>query len=224
MNGGLTAHFRLRKQARPSTRAFCETAVRFRGCSPGHGRQTGFSLVEILISIVILSFGVLGMVGLQGVALQVNRDAHLQSTAVSLARELAEMMRGNKDVGLLASGNPYLGAFISPLTPPLASYCLSVDSATCGTPADIARAEITEWLARVDRELPGARVTTCLDTKPFDTEGKPQWICSAGAGAAVHIKIGWTRSSTDRSRGNITPVDLALRPAVVVPVTPGNAA
>lgn len=186
--------------------------------------QRGFSLVEILISIIILSFGVLGMVGLQGVALQVNRDAHLQSTAVTLARELAEMIRGNKDIGLLNSGNPYLGAFTSPLAPGVTSYCLNVGSSACGTPEDIARAEMTEWLARVERELPGARVTTCLDTAPFDNLGKPQWACSAGAGAAVHIKIGWTRNSTDRSRSNTAPVDLAVRPAVVIPVTPGSSA
>lgn len=196
------------------------SARRVRGF-PG---QAGFSLIEILISIVILSFGVLGMVGLQGVALQVNRDAHLQSTAVTLARELAEMMRGNKDVGLLVTGNPYLGTFDSPLTPAVASYCLNVNAATCSTPADIAVAEMTEWLARVDRELPGARVTTCLDITPFDAEGKPRWACSAGAGATVHIKIGWTRQSTDRSRGNASPLDQALRPAVVVPVTPGSTA
>ena len=57
--------------------------------------EQGFTLVEVLISIVILSFGMLGMVGLQAGALQANREAKLQSVGTGVARELAETMRGN---------------------------------------------------------------------------------------------------------------------------------
>jgi type IV pilus assembly protein PilV len=78
-------------------------------------RSQGFSLLEVLISMVILSFGLLGMVGLQAAALQANRQARIQASAGSLARELAEMMRGNKDVGLLTAGNPYLGQYSHPM-------------------------------------------------------------------------------------------------------------
>ena len=69
----------------------------------------GFSLIEVLISIIVLSFGLLGMVGMQSAALQANREARLQSSAAVLARELAEIIRGNKDIGILATGNPYVG-------------------------------------------------------------------------------------------------------------------
>ena len=48
------------------------------------GTSLGFSLVEVLVAIVILSFGMLGMVGMQAFALQSNRDARLQSQAASL--------------------------------------------------------------------------------------------------------------------------------------------
>ncbi|GAC1355126.1 MAG: hypothetical protein NVSMB34_08010 [Variovorax sp.] len=89
----------------------------------------------MLVAIVVLSFGLLGMVGLQAAAMQNNRDARLQSTAVNLARELAEMMRGNKNVALLATANPYLGDFsTSPLAPAAPSYCLAAGS-VCNTPA-----------------------------------------------------------------------------------------
>ena len=58
-------------------------------------RAAGFSMVEVLVSIVVLSFGMLGMVGLQASALKFGRDSRQQSTAVGLARELAEMMSAN---------------------------------------------------------------------------------------------------------------------------------
>ncbi|WP_309678872.1 type IV pilus modification protein PilV, partial [Polaromonas sp.] len=112
----------------------------------------GFSLLEVLISIIILSFGILGMVGLQAAALQSNREARLQSTASSLARELAEMMRNNKNIALLTVGNPYAGIFNSvPLAPATASYCLNVapSTAACANPTEIANAQMTEWLSRV---------------------------------------------------------------------------
>lgn len=72
--------------------------------------ESGFTLVEVLVAIVILAFGMLGTVGMQAFAIQANRDARLQAQAVVFARELAEMMRGNKEIAVktTAAANPYL--------------------------------------------------------------------------------------------------------------------
>jgi len=188
-------------------------------------KVAGFSLVEVLVSIIILSFGLLGMVGLQAGALRSNRETRTQSTAVVLARELAETIRGNMAEGLLpvttntATTNSYVGAFSSsPLTATSPSYCLSVATGTtpCAGAHAIANAQMTEWLARVDAELPGARVTVCLDSTPFNAAGIPQWGCT-GAGTLV-IKIGWTRSSTDKTQTGNNALVRAATPSVVVPV------
>ncbi|MFM9881294.1 MAG: type IV pilus modification protein PilV [Burkholderiaceae bacterium] len=185
----------------------------------------GFSLVEVLISIIILSFGMLGMVGLQASALQANREARQQSIASGLAGELAEMMRNNKDIGLLTTANPYLGAFTSPLTPATASYCLNVATGTaaCANAGAIADAQMTEWLTRVDNALAGARVVVCADSAPYDANGLPQWACdTTGTGVTTVIKIGWTRGATNRAATGAAAFDLATRPSIVLPITPGN--
>lgn len=191
-------------------------------------KASGFSLVEVLVSIVVLSFGLLGMVGMQTAALQSNRESRSQSVAVSLAREAAEMMRGNKNIGIkdTAADNPYLGTFSNPagstpLAPTTPKYCLSVGSAVCADTTEIATAEMTDWLTRVDSELPGARVTICFDSAPFDTNGIPQWACTAGTDAIVVIKIGWTRGSTNRGATGSSAFEKATVPSVVLPVTPG---
>lgn len=192
--------------------------------------ESGFSLIEVLISIIVLSFGLLGMVGLQAAALQANREARAQSTASSLARELAEMMRGNKDIGLLTSANPYFGDFSSPLAPATTAYCMNVATSTtaCADTTAIANAQMTEWLSRVDSELPGARVRICVDSQPFDpSNGTPRWICTAtGPGTTTVIKMGWTRGSTNRAltgaRTGADLLDRATTPALVLPITPGN--
>lgn len=200
------------------------------------GRKTsmnGFSLIEVLISIIILSFGLLGMVGLQAASLQANRDARLQSVATTLAREFAEMMRGNKSVAILTVNNPYLGQFPrgsgNPWQPASPSFCLNVDSAvtpaiTCLNDTDVANAGMTQWLAKVNSELPGARVEICQDPTPFATgTGLPQWSTCGSATGPVMVKIGWTRNSTDRSAVGDQAIDRASRPSVIFPVDAGSA-
>ena len=191
----------------------------------------GFSLVEVLVSIVVLTFGLLGMVGMQAAALKSNREARLQSSAVVLARELAEMIRGNRVVGVLpAATNPYIGSFTSGAftsTAGTAVYCLSVGSVCAGaTPlasaTATANAEMTEWLERVNAELPGVRVAVCYDSAPFDASGLPQWACTAGGGIIV-VKIGWVRGSTDKSLTGAAAFDRATTPSVVFPVSAGSA-
>lgn len=196
----------------------------------------GFSLIEVLVSIIVLSFGMLGMVGMQAAALQSNREARLQSVAYGLSQELAEMMRGNKDAALLTAGNPYfVDVSGSPLQPASPSYCLNVGSSSpcAGSPllvkhTAIGSGQMTEWLARVDAELPGARVVVCLDSTPFETSsGLPQWACTVPAsGGAPYIKIGWTQGSTNRGATGANALirvnDTGARPALVFPVIAGS--
>jgi type IV pilus assembly protein PilV len=181
-------------------------------------RHAGFTLIEVLVAILVLSFGLLGMVGMQATSLQVNRDARLQSTAIVLARELAEMMRGNKDIALQAN-NPYLVAGLShPLAPPTAAYCLSVGQ-TCTSTTAVAQAELTDWLARVDDALPGAKISICRDATPYDPTGLPVWSCASASTAPIVIKIGWSRASTKSGSASI---DQAGIPSVVLQMTAGS--
>jgi type IV pilus assembly protein PilV len=191
-------------------------------------------MLEVLISIIVLSFGMLGMVGMQAAALQSNKEARFQSSGVRLARELGELMRGNKNIGTntTASANAYLIDYSYADTIAAApTNCLTGDCYSNSVPADaqlaLAKFEVQEWLTRVNTELPGARVRVCFDDAPFNSSGTPQWSCTSGGTVAV-IKIGWTRSSTDRSKSGSDSLEkatgsAAFPPSVVVPVTAGSA-
>jgi len=183
--------------------------------------DTGFSLLEVLVAIVVLSFGVLGVVGLQAASLQANKEARNQSAAVRLGRELGDMMRGNKDIAILSgSANPYLVDFTSPASPPTAPQNCSTTA--CSTPTAVAQFQIEDWLSRVTNELPGVHVVICVDSAPYDTNGIPQWTCTNTGGLTV-VKMGWTRQSTKRDASAAAVVDRASVPAVVLPLTPGSA-
>ncbi|MDE2417460.1 MAG: type IV pilus modification protein PilV [Burkholderiales bacterium] len=188
-------------------------------------------MLEVLIAIIVLSFGLLGMVGMQAAALQSNKEARFQSSGVRMARELGELMRGNKNIATntATSSNPYLIDFPSTAIP-TATNCLTGDCYSESVPATaqnvIANFEVREWLTRVNTELPGARVRVCFDDAPFDSSGIPKWDCTGGGTVAV-IKIGWTRGSTDRSKSGAASLEKAtgssaFPPSVVVPVTAGS--
>lgn len=58
-------------------------------------QQKGFSLLEVLISMVIIMFGLLGIAGTQMLAINNTENARYQGVATTLASSLAAMMRGN---------------------------------------------------------------------------------------------------------------------------------
>ncbi len=55
--------------------------------------QQGFSLLEVLVAIIVISFGLLGMAGLQGNALKMNRSALQSSLATELGHDMLERLR-----------------------------------------------------------------------------------------------------------------------------------
>lgn len=206
----------------------------------------GFTLLEILVAIIVLSFGLLGMVGIQAMALKSNNDAKQQSTAVQLAGELSDMMRSNKAiaVGLTPAANPYLVANYTGGAGTVSNPTeMCTSTAGCTSTFNVASWEMYDWLTRVNNTFPGARVQVCYDNAPYTTSalgGLPQWGCggTASAGGSISIKIGWTRESTNKTRaqtGNATAdaatnastafvnaTDVTSRPSVIYVVTPGS--
>lgn len=188
----------------------------------------GFSLLEVLVAIVIFSLGLLGMVGMHAFALQANREARLQSQAVGLARELAEMMRSNNLVATSTGSNPYL--FVSTadnLTASPSNLCLtpSQSGAGCSNTAAVGNSHMTDWLARVQDTLPEARVAVCRDSAPYDSTGRPVWSCS-NSGDVLMIKLGWIQNSIERGQSGSNAMQSSYastaRPIIIVPVTAGQ--
>ncbi|SEP42964.1 type IV pilus modification protein PilV [Pseudomonas sp. Snoq117.2] len=62
-------------------------------------RQRGFSLIEVLVSLIVICIGVLGMVALQSRSLVQTQDSVLRNNAIMLAGDLIEMMRSNPGGG-----------------------------------------------------------------------------------------------------------------------------
>lgn len=182
--------------------------------------QSGFSIIEVLVAIVILSIGMLGAVGMQATALQSNKEARNQAIATTFGRELAEKMRGNKAVAIqtTATSNPYL--FDATLTAATVVATPGVDCFVngCTVAADAATWDVTDWQKRVQTALPTPRAKVCFDQSPFAASGLPQWACTDTGDVAV-LKMSWTRSNT---AGTLDFVASSALPFLVVPVTAGS--
>lgn len=61
-------------------------------------KQAGVALLEVLISVLLFSFGILGLIGLQARAISASVDAEDRNRAALLANEIASVMWLNRTV------------------------------------------------------------------------------------------------------------------------------
>ena len=62
--------------------------------------QRGFSLVEVLIALIIMSVGMLGIAGLYVQSMQAGRTSMFRHQAVTLAGDVADRIRANPRAGI----------------------------------------------------------------------------------------------------------------------------
>lgn len=123
--------------------------------------QRGATLIEILISILLLSLGMMAVAGMQAYSIAAQNNAVYRSVASTMANELAELIRLNP-AGLNA-GN-YNIAFMSQPLPgaPNLTACPGVADADvapaeypfCNSAANLAAYDITSIQRRVRNNLP----------------------------------------------------------------------
>ena len=58
--------------------------------NPCPSRSTGFSLIEVLVSVVVMSFGLLSLAALQSALFKAGAESRAQSAALALATEKIE--------------------------------------------------------------------------------------------------------------------------------------
>ena len=167
--------------------------------------QRGFSLLEILIAVVVLSFGLLGLLSLQLATLRVAQDDHRATVALHLAVDIAEQMRNviDADAALALWQQVELD---DRTVDAVAAAATCYGSAADCSPAQLAAFEIREWVLRARSAIPGAHVQICRDRTPA------RWGCNGGPADPVWIKLGWRkqRSSGAANAAPATTPDIFL--------------
>jgi type IV pilus assembly protein PilV len=137
--------------------------------------QSGFTLIEVLVALLVLAVGLLGMASLTVHSLQSNQGAYMRSQASVLAYDIAERMRFNHE-GATAATTVYTNA--------------TATAPSCGesgcTSAQQAQLDVSTWRAALASSMPGAEAAITR------TANDDLW--------AYQITISWTDSgATDIS-------------------------
>lgn len=96
-------------------------------------QQAGFTLIEVLIAVLLLSVGLLGLAGLQTASLRNNGSALLRSQATTIAYDILDQMRAD----------------VSPANPDYSPY--ETSGLTCNSSASTA---LSDWQQELC-QLPG---------------------------------------------------------------------
>lgn len=165
---------------------------------PRRTRSHGFSLVEILVSIVILGLGMLGAAGLQLATLRSNQYSAQASVATQLVRdyeEITQLVR-SADITTSEASNILTSVDTDAADGSAAESCFG-SSADC-TPAKLAAYMLSDWKKRVRSDLPGGRAVVCRDSSPKSISGSNaglyHWACD-GTGDMLMVKVGWSARS-----------------------------
>jgi type IV pilus assembly protein PilV len=102
-------------------------------------RNAGFTLVEVLVSLVVLAIGLLGIAKLMLLSSHANDSAYLRSQATELAYEILDDMRANRQEAIIPQTYNTLAA-----VPAVAPGVLCVGAVACST-TQVALYDLYQW-------------------------------------------------------------------------------
>ena len=101
-------------------------------------RQRGVTLVEVLVTLIVISVGLLGVAALQAISIRDNYSAYLRSQATALADDMIDRIRANRDNA--------------------SSYVVSLTGTLSGTSR--AAVDVTDWKSQLTASLPNVDAST----------------------------------------------------------------
>ena len=139
--------------------------------------QQGFSMIEVLVTLLIISLALLGTAGLQAYSMRLSQGGQFRTQAVFLAADLAERMEANKP-GSVAGAYVVANSNVA-VTPSTAC----VDAACAA--AALAAFDVAQWQNAITTTLPQSSWTVAQTV--------------AGNPSTYTITISWVDRLSDTS-------------------------
>ena len=114
--------------------------------------EGGFSMIEVLVTLLIISLALLGTAGLQAYSMRLNQGGQFRSLAVFLAADLAERMEANR-TSALAGGYVVPSTLGADFLAGGAAVSTACVTAAC-SPAALAAYDLSQWQSAVATTLP----------------------------------------------------------------------
>ena len=138
-------------------------------------KQKGFSLLEVLITLVIISFGLLGIAGIIVNSLKNNHSSYSRTQASVLANDIIDRMRANRTT---AATSPY-------------PYNLAMTGTPSGS--GVVLNDLTEWRASLATAMPSGTGSIALDGTTKKVTIIVQWDDSRASGDGATVGLGSQR-------------------------------
>jgi type IV pilus assembly protein PilV len=143
-------------------------------------QQAGFTMMEVLVAIVIITVGLLGIAGLQALSLRSTAGAGLRTIATQLAYDMTDRMRSNAEgVGV--------GAYDVNANPASVSSCYT---SGCSF-QQVAQQDLQTWLTRVQTLLPDGQAIICRDGSDPEGGTSASPGCDNDPKSPYYVKIFW---------------------------------
>lgn len=140
----------------------------------GDTRQGGFTLVEVLVSLLVLSLGLLGLAALQSQSVKSTYSAYLRTQATLYAHDILDRMRANREAARTGAYDLDLAA-TAPVCDP-AAY-------------DLEDCDRAQWRADVS-SLPGGSGSIAYDPDTQFVTVVVQWNDErAGGSTTTHVTL-----------------------------------
>jgi len=174
------------------------------GSAPGMGRRSvgrsaGYTLIEVLVALLVISLGLLGMAALQVSALKQNQNAYARSQVLTAAHGIADRIRAN-EAGLSA-GN-YFGTSDEYNSDDPDTSC---EDAVC-TAAQMATYDLNNWKFYLQENVVGGGGCVTREAEKHagfkvDTTNDLSALCtqSTAANNPVTIYVWWNDERYDNA-------------------------
>jgi len=152
-------------------------------------KQTGFSLIEVMVATVIISVGLVGLATTMTNSMRFDNQAFLGSQAIFLANNMAEKLHSNRHA---AADGDYDD--IDPLSAP--TGC--TNSKGC-KPRDLAKYDVFEWKNQLAELLPEGKGRVCVDGD-FQDGDDCDGDLENGDRRVYLVSVSWAGSDQQKAR------------------------
>lgn len=146
--------------------------------------QKGLSLIEVMVTLLLVCVGVLGMVALQGRTVQYTQDSVQRNAAALLASNLMEIIRSNPDALLDSRAQLKASSDFYKQKGEDFGACASAD-----VYSDEPAKQLACWAKQASATLPGAE--DLLKDQFYVCRSPSAGTCDAAKGSAIEIQLAW---------------------------------
>lgn len=144
--------------------------------------QRGATLIEVLVSILLMALGVLAMAAMQANAVQYGKASEFRSLATLLANDLADRMRANHPANEDMAAYNITDSYTKPTRPGAATKeCTGMN--TCLF-SEMAAYDVAQWRRAVFDQLPEGTAYVSVTPKAVKPTAADIWIAWTDPGSA----------------------------------------